>query len=112
MSTATKEKPVAKKKTDLKLQPLGDRVVVRRESSEERTAGGIVLPDSAKEKPSRGVVISVGNGKLLDDGSRGTLQVKPNDRVLFTSWAGETFKVSEEELLLMREEDILAILED
>ena len=112
MSTATKEKPVAKKKTDLKLQPLGDRVVVRRESSEGRTAGGIVLPDSAKEKPSRGVVVSVGNGKLLDDGSRGQLQVKPNDRVLFTAWAGETFKVSDEELLLMREEDILAILED
>jgi len=112
MSTATKEKPVAKKKTDLKLQPLGDRVVVRRESSEAKTAGGIVLPDSAKEKPSRGVVVSVGNGKLLDDGSRGQLQVKPNDRVLFTAWAGETFKVSEEELLLMREEDILAILED
>ena len=112
MSTATKEKPVAKKKTDLKLQLVGDRVVVRRESSEAKTAGGIVLPDSAKEKPSRGVVISVGNGKLLDDGSRGTLQVKPNDRVLFTTWAGETFKVSDEELLLMREEDILAILED
>jgi chaperonin GroES len=112
MSTATKEKPVAKKKTDLKLQPLGDRVVVRRESSEAKTAGGIVLPDSAKEKPSRGVVISVGNGKLLDDGSRGTLQGTPNDRVLFTTWAGETFKVSDEELLLMREEDILAILED
>ncbi len=112
MSTATKEKPVAKKKTDLKLQPLGDRVVVRRESSEAKTAGGIVLPDSAKEKPSRGVVISVGNGKLLDDGSRGQLQVKTNDRVLFTTWAGETFKIGEEELLLMREEDILAILED
>ena len=112
MSTATKEKPMAKKKTELKLQPLGDRVVVRRESSEAKTAGGIVLPDSAKEKPSRGVVVSVGNGKMLDDGSRGTLQVKPNDRVLFTAWAGETFKVSDEELLLMREEDILAILED
>ena len=112
MSTATKEKPVAKKKTDLKLQPLGDRVVVRRESSEAKTAGGIVLPDSAKEKPSRGVVVSVGNGKLLDDGTRGQLQVKANDRVLFTAWAGETFKVSDEEFLLMREEDILAILED
>jgi chaperonin GroES len=112
VSTATKEKPVAKKKTDLKLQPLGDRVVVRRESSEAKTAGGIVLPDSAKEKPSRGVIVSVGNGKLLDDGTRGTLQVKPNDRVLFTAWAGETFKVSDDELLLMREEDILAILED
>ena len=111
MSTATKEKKPAAK-TNLKLQPLGDRVVVKRESSEAKTAGGIVLPDSAKEKPSRGVVQSVGNGKLLDNGQRGTLQVKVNDRVLFSAWAGETFKVGDEELLLMREEDILAILED
>jgi chaperonin GroES len=110
MATATKEKKPAK--TQLKLQPLGDRVVVRRESSEERTAGGIVLPDSAKEKPQRGVIEAVGNGKLLDDGSRGRLQVQVGDRVLFTSWAGETFKVSDEELLLMREDDILAVLED
>ena len=110
MATATKEKKPAK--THLKLQPLGDRVVVRRESSEERTAGGIVLPDSAKEKPQRGVVEAVGNGKLLDDGTRGKLQVKSGDRVLFTSWAGETFKIADDELLLMREEDILAVLED
>lgn len=110
MSSGTKDKKKAK--TDLKLQPLGDRVVVKREASEERTAGGIVLPDSAKEKPQRGTVVSVGGGKLLDNGSRGTLQVKPGDRVLFTSWAGETFKVSDEELLLMREEDILAVLEE
>lgn len=113
MTTATKEKPVAKKgKSELKLQPLGDRVVVKRESGEERTAGGILLPDAAKEKPSRGTVVSVGNGKLLDDGTRGQLQVKVKDRVLFSAWAGETFKVGDEELLLMREEDILAVLED
>jgi chaperonin GroES len=110
MATATKEK--LGRKTQLKLQPLGDRVVVRREESEQRTAGGIVLPDAAKEKPTRGVIEAVGNGKLLDDGTRGKLQVRVGDRVLFTSWAGETFKVSEEELLLMREEDILAVLED
>ena len=110
MATATKEKKATKSQT--KLQPLGDRVVVRRESSEERTAGGIVLPDSAKEKPSRGVVEAVGNGKLLDNGSRGQLQVKVGDRVLFSAWAGETFKVGDEELLLMKEDDILAILED
>lgn len=110
MATLTKEKRPAK--TQLKLQPLGDRVVVRRESSEERTAGGIVLPDSAKEKPSRGVIEAVGNGKLLDDGTRGKLQVRVGDRVLFSAWGGETFKVNEEELLLMREEDILAVLED
>ena len=110
MATATKEKKPAK--TQVKLQPLGDRVVVRRESSEERTAGGLVLPDSAKEKPQRGVVESIGNGKLLDDGSRGQLQVRVGDRVLFTSWAGETFKLGDDELLLMREEDILAVLDD
>ena len=109
MATMTKEKKTGKA---LKLQPLGDRLVVRRESSESKTAGGIVLPDSAKEKPSRGVVEAVGNGKLLDNGQRGTLQVKVGDRVLFTTWAGETFKIGDEELLLMREEDILAILDD
>ena len=110
MATATKEKKPSK--TQLKLQPLGDRVVVRRESSESKTAGGIVLPDSAKEKPARGTIVSVGNGKLLDNGTRGALQVKVDDRVLFSAWAGETFKVGDDELLLMREEDILAILED
>ena len=109
MATMTKEKKTSK---TLKLQPLGDRLVVKRESSEAKTAGGIVLPDSAKEKPSRGIVEAVGNGKLLDNGQRGTLQVSVGDRVLFTSWAGETFKVGDEELLLMREEDILAILDD
>jgi len=110
MATMTKEKKGTK--AQLKLQPLGDRVVVRREESEQRTAGGIVLPDSAKEKPSRGVIEAVGNGKLLDDGTRGRLQVQVGDRVLFSTWAGETFKVSDEELLLMREEDILAVLDD
>lgn len=110
MATATKEKKSTK--SQMKLQPLGDRVVLRRESGEGKTAGGIVLPDSAKEKPARGVIEAVGDGKLLDDGRRGTLQVKPGDRVIFSSWAGETFKVGEEELLLMREEDILAVLED
>jgi chaperonin GroES len=106
----TKERKASK--TQLKLQPLGDRVVVRRESSEERTAGGIVLPDTAKEKPSRGVIEAVGNGKLLDDGTRGRLQVQVGDRVLFSAWAGETFKVADEELLLMKEDDILAVLDD
>jgi len=110
MATMTKEKKTTK--TQLKLQPLGDRVVVRREESEQRTAGGIVLPDSAKEKPSRGVIEAVGNGKLLDDGTRGRLQVQVGDRVLFSAWAGETFKVADEEMLLMREEDILAVLND
>lgn len=107
MATATKSKA----KSALKLQPLGDRVVVERELGESATAGGIILPDAAKEKPQRGTVVSVGNGKLLDDGKRGTLQVKAGDRVIFTSWAGETFKIDGDELLLMREEDILAVIE-
>jgi chaperonin GroES len=108
MTTATKKKSAQK----IRLQPLGDRVVIKREESETQTAGGIVLPDSAKDKPARGVVVSVGEGRLLDDGSRSDMQVKIKDRVVFSSYAGETFKVDDQELLLMREDDILAILED
>ena len=96
----------------LNLRPLDDRIVVEPNEAEDVTAGGIVLPDAAKEKPQRGTVVAVGPGKLLDSGERGTLQVKVNDRVIFSAWAGETFKVGDEELLLMREEDILAIFED
>ena len=95
-----------------KLQPLGDRVVVEREESEGKTAGGIILPDTAKDKPARGVVVSVGDGKLLDDGTRAKFQVKVGDRVLFTSYSGEEFKVVDQDLLLMRESDILAIIEE
>jgi len=95
----------------LKLQPLGDRVVVRRDESEEVTAGGIVLPDSAQDKPARGQVLSVGEGRLLDDGRRAALQVKKGDHVLFSSYSGEMFKLADEELLLMHEEDILAVIE-
>jgi len=102
---------MAAKKKGIKLQPLGDRVVVERDESEEVTAGGIVLPDSAKDKPARGVVVSIGDGRLLDDGTRGALQVKVGDRVIFSSYAGESFKVNEDELLLMREDDILAVIE-
>ncbi len=110
MSTATK----AKKKPasgSFKLQPLGDRVVVEREEALERTAGGIVLPESAKDKPSRGTVIAVGDGRLLDDGGRSKLQVKVGDKVLFTSYAPDSVKLNDEELLLMREDDILAVIE-
>ncbi|MGQ9575785.1 MAG: co-chaperone GroES [Thermoguttaceae bacterium] len=96
---------------DINIQPLGDRVVVEREEAEEVTAGGIVLPDTAKDKPVRGVVIAAGNGRLLKDGTRVPLQVKPGDRVVFTSYAPEQFKLGERELLLMREEDILAIVQ-
>ena len=105
MATATK------KKSKVSLQPLGDRVVVSRDESEDITAGGIVLPDSAKDKPSRGTIVAVGTGKLLDDGSRGELQVKNGDRVLFTSYAPETITIDDEEYLLMSEGDILAVIE-
>ncbi len=108
MLTATKTK---KQTSKIKLQPLGDRVVVEREESEERTAGGIVLPDSAKDKPTRGVIVSVGEGKLLDDGTRSKLQVKVGDRVLFSMYGGDQFRIGDDELLLLREDDILAVIE-
>ena len=103
---------MAEKKKGLKLQPLGERVVVERDESESKTAGGIVLPDTAKDKPARGKIVSIGNGRLLDDGRRSELQVRVGDRVVFSSYAGETFKVEDRELLLMREDDILAVLEE
>ena len=111
MATATKKKSKSKSKSGTKLQPLGDRVVVEREESEDRTSGGILLPDSAQDKPARGKIISVGDGKLLDDGSRGEFQVKVGDCVIFSSYAGETFTVGDDDLLLMREDDILAVIE-
>ena len=102
---------MAAKKKSLKLQPLGDRIVVQREASEEKTAGGIVLPDTAKDKPARGTVLSVGEGRVLENGKRSVPQLKVNDRVIFSSYAGETFKMEDEELLLMREEDVLAVID-
>ena len=105
MATATK------KKAKVTLQPLGDKVVVEREESQTKTAGGIVLPDSAKDKPSRGTIIAIGTGKLLDDGTRGSLQVKKGDRVLFTSYAPEVIEIGDTEYLLMSESDILAVIE-
>ena len=107
MATATKNKG----KTKLKLQPLGDRVVVERDASEEKTTGGILLPNSAQDKPSRGKVLSVGDGRLLDNGKRAAMQVKVGNHVLFNTYGPETFKVGDEELLLLREEDILAVIE-
>jgi len=105
------KKKEEKKERSLKLQPLGDRVVVEREESEEKTAGGIVLPDSAKKKPARGKVVSVGDGRLLDDGTRAAMQVKVGDRVLFSTYGGDEFRLGDDELVLLREEDILAVLE-
>ena len=108
MATATKKKG----KKGVGIQPLGERVVVQREASEATTAGGIVLPDSAKDKPARGTIIAVGDGRLMDDGTRSELQVKEGERVIFSSYAGESLTINDEEYLLMREDDILAIIED
>ncbi len=106
-----KKKSAKKSAGSVKLQPLGDRLVVEREEAEEVTAGGILLPDAARNKPARGTVVSVGDGRLLDDGSRSEIQVKVGDRVLFSSYAGEQFTIDDRELLLMREDDILAVIE-
>ena len=95
----------------MKIEPLDDRIVVEPLEAEKMTRGGIVLPDTAKDKPTRGKVVSVGDGRLLDNGQRSPLQVKVGDHVLFSSYAGDTFKLGTRELLLLREDDILAIME-
>ncbi|HZZ45189.1 MAG TPA: co-chaperone GroES [Tepidisphaeraceae bacterium] len=94
-----------------KLRPLGDKILVKRVEAETKTKSGIVLPDSAKEKPKRGKVIAIGDGKRLDNGERAPFNVKKNDEVLFTSYAGSEIKIDGEELLIMSEDDILAIVE-
>jgi chaperonin GroES len=97
----------------MNVKPLGDRVVIRRFESESKTAGGILLPDSAKNKPQKGTVVAVGPGKLLKDGTRKPLQVKKGDVVLFTNWAGDEFKSGhKDDVLLMHEEDILAVIDE
>lgn len=93
------------------IRPLGEKVLVKRLEAEDRTAGGIVLPDTAKEKPKRGTVLSIGDGKLLDTGKRHPLQVKKGDQVLFSSYSGTEVKVEGEEMIIMDEGDILAILD-
>jgi len=95
----------------ISIRPLGEKVLVKRLEAEEKTAGGIVLPDTAKEKPKRGTVLSVGEGRLLDTGGREPLQVKEGDQVLFSSYAGTEVKVDGEEMVIMDESDILAVLE-
>ncbi len=95
----------------LGIRPLGDKVIIKRTEAEDVTAGGIVLPDSAKEKPKRGLIKAIGDGKLLDSGERAQLQVKKNDEVLFTSYAGTEVKVGGEEYVIMDESDILAVLD-
>ncbi len=95
----------------MRVEPLGEKVVIKRLESEETTAGGIVLPDSAQEKPQQGRVLSVGDGQLLADGTRAPHQVSEGDRVLFTNWAGTEIVVDDQELLIMSETDLLAVLD-
>ena len=96
----------------MKLRPLGDRIIVRRVAAGEKSAGGIILPDNAKEKPQKGTVLATGPGKLLKDGTRRALQVREGDTILFTNWAGDEFKQREtkDEILIMHEEDVLAVI--
>jgi chaperonin GroES len=96
----------------MKIRPLGDKVLVERLEAENKTAGGIVLPDTAKEKPQRGKVISTGKGKTLEDGTIREMQVKKGDKVLFTSYAGSEVKIDGKEYLIMEESDIMAVIED
>jgi chaperonin GroES len=95
----------------MKVKPLDDRVVIKPMEAEERTAGGIVLPDTAKEKPQRGTITAVGPGKLVEDGSRGEMSVKVGDVVLFGKYAGTEITIEGKEHQIMREQDILAIIE-
>ena len=95
----------------MKLRPLQDRILVKRVEEEEKTKGGIIIPDSAKEKPIEGKVIAVGNGKLGDDGKRVPLEVKKGDRILFGKYGGTDVKIEGEEYLIMREDDVLGIIE-
>ncbi len=94
------------------IRPLHDRVVIKRVEEERTTPGGIVIPDSAAEKPDRGEVIAVGNGKILDNGEVRALDVKVGDKVLFGKYAGTGVKVDGEEVLVMREDDVIAVIED
>lgn len=96
----------------MKIRPLHDRVAVRRMEEERTTAGGIVIPDSATEKPMRGVVVAIGGGKILDNGDARALAVKVGDTVLFGKYSGTEVKVDAEELVVMREDDIMAIIDD
>jgi chaperonin GroES len=94
-----------------KLRPLGDKILVKRLEAETKTKSGIVLPDTAKEKPKRGTILAVGEGKRLDNGERSTFTVKKGDQVIFTSYAGTEIKIDGEELMIMSEDDILAVVE-
>ena len=94
----------------MRIEPLGDKIVVKRMDAEETTAGGILLPTTAQEKPQEGKVLSVGNGRMLPSGTRAAFQVKEGDRVLFTNYAGTEITIDDQVLLIMTESDILAVM--
>ena len=102
---------MAKTAKKVAIRPLGDKVLVQRLEAAEMTAGGIVLPDSAKEKPKEGVVVAVGEGRLLDDGTRASFTVKAGNKVLFTSYAGTEVEWNGEEYLIMREDEVLGVVQ-
>ena len=95
----------------IKLRPLGEKIVVERLEADSKTSGGIVLPDSAKEKPQRGIVKAVGIGRLLDNGERAEMQVSVGNQVIFTAYAGNEVRINEDEFMIMSESDVLAIVE-
>ncbi len=96
----------------MKVKPLQDRILVKRIEEEEKTKGGIIIPDAAKEKPQEGKVVAVGDGKTLESGQKAPLTVKPGDKILFGKYSGTEIKVDGEEHLILREDDVLAIIED
>ena len=103
---------MAKKTPKLKMRPLHDRLIVRREEEERTSAGGIVIPDTASEKPEQGTVLAVGKGKMLDDGTQRPLHVKVGDRVLFGKYSGTDVKLGSDDYLVMREDDVMAVIEN
>ncbi len=109
-ATKSATKPATKSAT--KLQPLGDRVVIKPTPREEMTKSGIVLPDTAKEKPQEGTIIAVGPGRTLDDGKREAMDVKQGQKVLYAKYAGTEFKIDGEDLLIVSQKDILAVVQD
>lgn len=116
MATRTKAAPkkaaaATTKSAKTAIRPIGDQILVKRVEAEEITAGGILLPESAKEKPKEGIIIALGEGKTLENGERSTFSVKTGDHVLFTSYAGTDIKYAGQEYLIMRESDMLAVIE-
>ncbi len=95
----------------MKIRPLQDRIIVKRVEEATTTKGGIIIPDTAKEKPAEGEIVAVGNGKVGDDGKRVALEVKVGDRILFSKYGGTDVKISDEEYLIMREDDVLGVIQ-